>query len=654
MASGDDTFDPIRRKTVLGATTLVGGASAGLLAGIASASAGSGAAHGELGYDGTLAVRGSSFINGHGSVVQLRGTDTEGYVSASINNFNQGSGGDISGGGANFDQPHNGPSLATLKTWKMNVIRLGINEASWLGQTCYKPDGTAVNPDPHGVYRSQMTRQIAAFNAIGCYVMLVLAWTNPGRSAPFGQDLMANEDNSIDCWKSIASYYGYPHGTALKRNGGTVDDRSVIFELFNEPEPYGDAPAPWKLVMEGGFYAGPYAFNNPFTPIYPYPCEAPAGAFKPGESVTISGGIAAKVLCYHENKTIGLASSGTRFIHLFDLADAAMPGHPLRMSGSTLSKSAVVTGTVSGATTRITSGNFGWHVAGHTQLLAAVRSAGAWNVCLLSGVDYAKDLGKWGIYAPADNTAPAGYSGPPWTPQIGASWHPYPACSWVSKASVAKGGSGYQVGDTILLPMPETGPLANSVYWQAQLQVSDVDAGAVTSVHPVSYTGGTPGKRSSGGNGNYNFHNMVGGVYCNLALPSNPIPQESSSGSGTGATFNLAFTAGGGDSGTGNWPNYDTWGQVVALKSSFNAIGVPICITETGEHTGKGVSGSPWMAALTTWCDQNGISLLSFCYNPADGWYSPLGADFALILSDGTPSPGYGTFMFNWFTRHAP
>jgi hypothetical protein len=291
-------------------------------------------------------------------------------------------------------------------------------------------------------------------------------------------------------------------------------------------------------------------------------------------------------------------------------------------------------------------------VAGHAQLLSAVRATGAWNVCLLSGVDYAKDLGRWAATAPADTTAPAGYDGPGWKPQIGASWHPYPAWSSVSKATVAAGGSGYAVGETILLPMPESGPAANSVYWQAQLQVTSVDGGAVTGVKLNSYTGGTPGRRSADGAGNFSASNMVGGAYCNLLLPANPVPQHSSSGKGSGATFDLAFRNHDGDSGTGDWPNYDTWSQVVTLKNTFNGVGVPVCITETGEHTGAGIAGSPWMAALTTWADDNGVSLLCFCYNPSPGWYRDTGWDLALATVDHRPTPGYGEFMFNWFTRH--
>lgn len=77
----------------------------------------------------------------------------------------------------------------------------------------------------------------------------------------------------------------------------------------------------------------------------------------------------------------------------------------------------------------------------------------------------------------------------------------------VSAAAVAAGGSGYAIGNTITL----TGG--------AVLTVSSVSSGAVTG---VSIT--TPGSYAS--------------------VPSNPVGQTATSGSGTGATFNLTFATG--------------------------------------------------------------------------------------------------------------
>jgi hypothetical protein len=186
------------------------------------------------------------------------------------------------------------------------------------------------------------------------------------------------------------------------------------------------------------------------------------------------------------------------------------------------------------------------------------------------------------------------------------------------------------------------------VYWQGQLQVTSVSGSAITAVQINAYIGGAPGV--AGGNaGEFLSHSasgsLVGGAYSNLMLPSNPVPQYSSSGHGTGATFNLAFTAVGGTA----WPNHSHWSTVAALRTTP---GVPVVITETGEHYGPGISGSPWMSALTSFCDANGISLVVHAYTP--GWTNPNGGDLSLIDVHHNPTPGYGAFMYNWFTTHNP
>jgi len=646
-----------RRKALLGGAALVGLTSTGTLTACgtsstaSSSNSGGGTAGGGSGYDGTIQVTGSTFSNGSGTSVQLRGASIQNYALAMILGSTDASGG-VTGGN---DQAH-GPNLSVLSKWKMNAIRIGINEASWLGYECYTThangDGVTgwINPSPASgasSYRQQIIDQIAALNSIGCYAVLTLAYSNPGRSAPLGQDFMANQDNSIACWQSIAQTLGYPNGTALKKNGGTVDDRSVLFELYNEPAMYGEDAVNWGMLMNGGFYGHGYyanyygALGLPFTSVFPFPCTAPAGpGFIPGEIVTVGGNTVGQILCYYQNSTQGLPSSGSRFLHIYNQASS---NAPYIASGST------VTGSISG-TTAVVTGAYGWFVAGHSQMLSAIRATGAWNPCLLSGDQYNQDLSGWAAYAPSDATPPAAYGGPGWTPQIAACWHPYPSSSYISGAAVASGGSGYSVGDTILLPMPEAGPAANSVYWQAQLKVTAVSGTSVSAVQINPYTGGTPGL--AGGNaGQFSSHQsgqgLLGGAYCNLFLPPGPVPQESSSGRGTGASFKLSFT----DTRGNGWPNQVFWRQVVDLKRSRN---VPVVVTEAGEHYGKGVSGSPWMAALTSWCDANDISLIGYAYTPSDGWIDLNGGDFGVIDGDDRPTPGYGAFMYAWFTGHGP
>jgi len=202
------------------------------------------------GYDGTIAVSGQTLINGHGTVVQLRGMNIQqhayGMLSGGATLSPSGVPDAAGGQGPNDRQATDnglagatarvtavGPDPALMQPWKMNCVRVGINEACWLGYTIYDTAGVSHNPNNFGAfthlgYQDQITKQIAELNAINCYVILTLAFTHPGLLITDGQDAMADQDHSIACWTSIANLYGYPNGTQLKRNGGPIDDQQAI------------------------------------------------------------------------------------------------------------------------------------------------------------------------------------------------------------------------------------------------------------------------------------------------------------------------------------------------------------------------------------------------------------------------------------------
>lgn len=621
------------------------------------------------GYDGTVAVSGQNLVNGHGTVIQLRGMNIQqhayGMLSGAATLSPSGVPDAAGGQGPNDQQATDnglsgaaarvtaiGPITSYMQAQKINCVRVGINEACWLGYTIYDTAGASHNPNNFGAfthlgYQDQITKQIAQLNAINCYVILTLAFTHPGLLITDGQDAMAAQDHSTQCWTSIANRYGYPNGTDLKRNGGTVDDRSVLFELFNEPFVFGGSQ--WSLLMNGGFWNSYYQRNSPFIKLTGLPITGGSGTFTPGEAFTATNGTSGTLLCDYTNTTTGLASSGSRYLHVFNVTGTNTSGN-LFTTAIPIPVGTTITGSSSGATAAIAnvnSGQYGWYVAGHAQMMSAIRTAGAWNPCLLSGVDYNKDLTSWAANAPTDNVAPTGYSGPGWTSQMCCCWHPYPVYSAITSVTgIAAGGSNYAVNDTILLAMDESGgALSGNCYWQTQLKVTSVSSTAVNGVSiNTSYAGGTPGVSG----GNTSQFNILGGVWASDHLPSNPIAQYSSSGSGTGATFNVAFTIeGNNESAQANWNS-------VVLPIKTTSPQVPIVITETGEHTGTGIVGAPMMAQLTQWCDTNGISLVAYAYTPNAGWYDVHGYDFSSMLSTHSPSPGYGVFMDGWFRNHAP
>jgi hypothetical protein len=91
----------------------------------------------------------------------------------------------------------------------------------------------------------------------------------------------------------------------------------------------------------------------------------------------------------------------------------------------------------------------------------------------------------------------------------------------VTAAAVASGGTGYNVGDIITLALGLTG--VPPIGAPAQLLVTSAPGGVIASVSVVNVVAGAA--------------SPLGGSY--FAVQSNPVAQGSTTGSGTGATFNL-------------------------------------------------------------------------------------------------------------------
>jgi endoglucanase len=165
------------------------------------------------------------------------------------------------------------PSLKAIKAWGANVIRVPLNEASYLGHMTYDwPAGsrtiTPVNPDPSGRYRQIVRSIVDEAVAQNLYVILDLHWnapkaTVPGQARPVAiapradaQNEMADVDHALDFWRTLATEYrNYP---------------AVIFELYNEPHidnfevPPGTdwGSAAWKVLRDGGVGRVFYGADN--------------------------------------------------------------------------------------------------------------------------------------------------------------------------------------------------------------------------------------------------------------------------------------------------------------------------------------------------------------------------------------------------------
>jgi endoglucanase len=103
------------------------------------------------------------------------------------------------------------------------------------------------------------------------------------------------------------------------------------------------------------------------------------------------------------------------------------------------------------------------------------------------------------------------------------------------------------------------------------------------------------------------------------------------------------------------WHAYPTYGAVFGTPAyaqpnhapgvwadaqAILAAGIPVVITEFGDHNAAGTASAPFASTLLPWADKNGVSYLGWTWDP---WGVP---DNVLIKdAAGTPTDGYGAYV---------
>ena len=179
-----------------------------------------------------LHVSGNRLVNAHRKGVVLHGVDRSGGEFACVQ------------GWGIWDGPMNQASVAAMKAWGVNAVRVPLNEACWNGESYVKPQFRGA------AYRRAVRAYVRLLNRNGMVAILDLHWTDGGYSGPSAgcssaqavcQKPMPDAAQSVPFWTSVARTF-------------SADD-AVIFDLFDEPYPeraVGSEAGGWGCWLRGG------------------------------------------------------------------------------------------------------------------------------------------------------------------------------------------------------------------------------------------------------------------------------------------------------------------------------------------------------------------------------------------------------------------
>src|ERR1035437_1503718 len=137
----------------------------------------------------SVKVQGNQLVNGKGQVIHLVGLNRSGteYMC-------------LSGGGI-FDGPSTTASIAVMKSWHINAVRVPLNEDCWLSIN------GAPSQDSGRAYRAAIEAYVARLNSAGLYVILDVHWSAQGSQLSTGQDHMLDASHGPKLWTSIANSF---------------------------------------------------------------------------------------------------------------------------------------------------------------------------------------------------------------------------------------------------------------------------------------------------------------------------------------------------------------------------------------------------------------------------------------------------------------
>jgi endoglucanase len=180
-----------------------------------------------------LRVAGNHFVDTDGKTVTLHGVNRSGAEFACVQ------------GNGIFDGPVDAASVAAIKSWHVNVVRVPLNEDCWLALADVKPQYAGAT------YQNAIKDYVNLLHQNGIVAILELHWTHgqyTGNSAGCPdvnatcQKPMPDAQYAPTFWSQVAAAY--------------QGDDATVFDLFNEPYPDRATTNGWTCLRDGGTCPG--------------------------------------------------------------------------------------------------------------------------------------------------------------------------------------------------------------------------------------------------------------------------------------------------------------------------------------------------------------------------------------------------------------
>jgi hypothetical protein len=170
-----------------------------------------------------LHIVGNQIINADGAAVALHGVNRSGteYQCTKTN------------ASTIFDGPSDVASIQAMATWKVNAVRIPLNESCWLAINGAQPGLSGVN------YKQGILAYVAILHQFNIVPILDLHWVGPGTTLATMLQPLPDADHASDFWIDVAKTF--------------ASDLGVVFELYNEPFPDSnrDSTTGWQCWRDG-------------------------------------------------------------------------------------------------------------------------------------------------------------------------------------------------------------------------------------------------------------------------------------------------------------------------------------------------------------------------------------------------------------------